>query len=228
MNLPNFNTENKCIHHLSIPINIEYEECLRKIYTNRYPTNDLLLKKTIHEAVNTIEPRSVYRLVCVESTESTGVTIDRVKFTSSLLAKKLYQYCILFPFILTLGQEFDNRIAASTDSLLEQYYLDQIGNILLRKCGIYLESHLKKSYMIKQLSSISPGSLPDWPIEEQEPLFSLFGDTQNLSGVYLTPQMMMIPKKSLSGIFFPSQEIFIACSLCPRKDCPERSAPFKC
>ncbi|MBN2246450.1 MAG: vitamin B12 dependent methionine synthase, partial [Candidatus Aminicenantes bacterium] len=75
-------------------------------------------------------------------------------------------------------------------------------------------------------SSISPGSLTDWPIEEQKPLFSLFGDTQNLIGVILTPQMLMIPKKTISGIFFPTKEKFIPCRLCSRQDCPEREAPY--
>ena len=228
MNLPNHNAEIKNIHRLSIHINLEYEECLKKIYPNRRQPNDTLLKNIIHEAENVVEPRSIYRVACVESMGSTGVKIDRIKFTSSLLPKKLYKYCVLFPFILTLGQGLDKRIAASADSLLEQYYLDQIGNIFLRNCAFFLESHLKRSYKINQLSSISPGSLTDWPIEEQKALFSLFGDTQDLIGVTLTPQMLMIPKKSISGIFFPSQEKFIACSLCSRKDCQERSVPCKC
>lgn len=226
--MPNDNTKNKHMHHLSIPINIEYEECLKKIYPGRLPPDTAILKKIVYEAENLVDPRSLYRMAWVESVRTMEVLIDRVKFTGSLLPEKLHESCVVFPYIITLGQELDRRTAAAADSLLEQFYLDQIGNILLRKCSIFLESHLKKSYEIKQLSSISPGSLTDWPIEEQKPLFSLFGDTQNLIGVILTPQMLMIPKKSISGIFFSSQEKFIACSLCSRKDCPERSVAYKC
>jgi len=228
MNIPNNNPENKDIYHLTIPIKVDYEECLNKIYPNRRPPDDILLKKTIDEAENVVKPRSVYRIACVESLEPTELTIKGVRFTSSFLPKIPYKNCSVFPFILTLGQGWDNSTSAASDSLLEQFYLDQIGNILLRKCSIFLESYLKNLYKIKRLSSISPGSLTDWPIEEQKPLFSLFGNNQNSIDVILTPQMLMIPKKSISGIFFPSQEKFIACSLCSRKDCSERSVPFKC
>lgn len=227
MGLPNDKTENKHIHHLSIPIHIEYEECLKKIYPGRLPPDTAILKKIVDEAENLVDPQSLYRMAWVGSVRTVEVMIDKIRFRGSLLPEKLHKSCIVFPYILTLGQRLDHRITAAADSLLEQYYFDQIGNILLRQCSTFLESHLKKSYTIKQLSSISPGSLIDWPIEEQKSLFSLFGDTQKLIGVHLTSQMLMIPKKSLSGIFFPSQEKFVACSLCPRKDCQERSVPFK-
>jgi len=35
----------------------------------------------------------------------------------------------------------------------------------------------------------------------------------------------MIPKKSISGIYFPTEVLFYSCQLCPRKGCKERKAP---
>ena len=226
MPLPNNIQENNNIFSLSIPIRIEYDECLKKIHPTRRPPDENLLKTIVHKSNELVQPQSVFRLACIESVEHDGVVIDKTRFSGPLLPQTLPKTSAVFPFIITLGQKLDDKIFSS-DNLMEQFYFDQIGNILLKKCGTYLESHIKKSYAVKQLSSISPGSLTTWPIEEQKPLFSLFGNTQSLIGVSLTPQMLMIPSKSISGFFFPTQEKFIACSFCSRKKCPERSAPYK-
>jgi hypothetical protein len=36
----------------------------------------------------------------------------------------------------------------------------------------------------------------------------------------------MVPRKSISGILFPSEEGFQSCQLCERASCPGRRAPF--
>jgi hypothetical protein len=42
----------------------------------------------------------------------------------------------------------------------------------------------------------------------------------------LTDSLLMVPRKSISGILFPSEEGFVACQLCERERCPGRKAPF--
>jgi len=85
---------------------------------------------------------------------------------------------------------------------------------------------LKRHFGLVQLSRMSPGSLKDWPVTEQSPFFSLFGNVEELIGVTLTESMLMIPRKSISGIFFPTEVMFFSCQLCPRKGCPARKAPY--
>ncbi len=89
-----------------------------------------------------------------------------------------------------------------------------------------LEDHLKSRHGLSALSSMSPGSLEDWPITQQRQLFSLFEDPAAQLGVRLTEHMLMVPRKSISGIFFPTEVGFQSCQLCPRKDCPGRRAPY--
>jgi hypothetical protein len=96
----------------------------------------------------------------------------------------------------------------------------------LGKAAQYLEQHLKRRFGLTRLSSMSPGSLEDWPITQQKALFSLFGKTDKLISVKLTEHMLMIPRKSISGIYFPTRVSFLSCQLCPRKDCPSRKAPY--
>jgi hypothetical protein len=73
---------------------------------------------------------------------------------------------------------------------------------------------------------MSPGSLEDWPLQEQRLLFKLFDDTERAVGVRLTKDLMMLPRKSLSGILFASGELFESCLLCPKEECPARLLPY--
>ena len=50
---------------------------------------------------------------------------------------------------------------------------------------IYVK-RVEARYEPGKLSSMSPGSLEDWPISQQRPLFSLFGDVEAKIGVKLT------------------------------------------
>jgi hypothetical protein len=68
--------------------------------------------------------------------------------------------------------------------------------------------------------------LPDWPIEEQRPLFQLLGDVPAAIGVRLTESLLMLPAKSVSGIYFPTETSFFSYQLCPRKRCDSRKARY--
>jgi len=51
-------------------------------------------------------------------------------------------------------------------------------------------------------------------------------DVQQLIGVTLTNSCVMIPSKSVSGIFYSSEHDFQTCQLGRRENCSHRSAPF--
>jgi len=110
--------------------------------------------------------------------------------------------------------------------LLEKYYLDVIGNMALIKTREYLEHYLGSRFAFGCLSFMEPGSLGDWPIEEQRPLFSLFRGGEASIGVRLTESLLMIPRKSLSGIYFSTEKVFYSCQLCPRERCEGRKASY--
>jgi len=81
-------------------------------------------------------------------------------------------------------------------------------------------------YALAGISRMSPGSLTDWPIEEQRLLFSLLGNVEASIGVKLSRSLVMIPQKSISGIYFPTEVSFYSCQLCPRKRCPSRKTGY--
>jgi hypothetical protein len=109
---------------------------------------------------------------------------------------------------------------------MEHYYLDVIGNIALTRARSFLADHLRSRFAIEGISYMSPGSLDDWPLEEQRPLFTILGDVTSSIGVTLNESLLMIPKKSLSGIFFPTEITFHSCQLCPRESCIGRRASY--
>ena len=49
---------------------------------------------------------------------------------------------------------------------------------------------------------------------------------KDLIGVELTNSFLMVPSKSVSGIYFPTEIKFESCKLCPGEGCPGRQAPY--
>jgi cobalamin-dependent methionine synthase I len=111
--------------------------------------------------------------------------------------------------------------------MLENYWADSIKETVLRSAFDSFNGHLKKTYRLGKTARINPGSLEDWPIDEQHILFSLLGDTNESIGLDLLESYLMFPTKSLSGIQFPTEEHFESCQLCPRENCPGRRANYE-
>jgi len=109
---------------------------------------------------------------------------------------------------------------------LEKFWVDAIKEHAAEQAYQAILKELKNQYGMEKTSAMNPGSLEDWPMKEQIPLFSLFGNPQKLIGVELTDSYLMIPIKSLSGIIFPTDTKFESCQLCPRENCPGRRAPY--
>jgi hypothetical protein len=148
-----------------------------------------------------------------------------VRFRSKVLRKHFDKVERVFPYVVTAGTGVEELEKASGD-MLEQYYLDVIGNAAVVNAREYLKNRLAKRYALGGLSLLGPGQLKDWPIEEQSRLFSLLGDVESAVGVSLNDSFLMIPRKSLSGIYFPTEVPFMACQLCPRENCPSRKAQY--
>jgi hypothetical protein len=183
------------------------------------------LDELIGEARELIHARGAYEVAFVGAGGERTVKVGTVVFESPLLSRNLESTNKAFPYIITIGPELEQAAAAKND-LLKQYYLEEIANLALEQAAAWVAAHLAARYGVTGLSNLSPGSLVDWPITEQPKLFSIFGDTERLIGVRLTDSMLMVPRKSISGIFFPSEEGFVACQLCDRINCQGRKAPY--
>jgi hypothetical protein len=176
-------------------------------------------------AESLITAKALYTVCYVESKTQDTVIIEGIRFESRVLRMNLEKVERVFPYAITIGPKLEKKVTASED-FLEQYYLDAIGNMALNKARQFLENHLKTRFALGGMSYMSPGSLQDWPLEAQEPLFSILGNTEASIGLRLDENLTMVPRKSLSGIYFPTETTFYSCQLCPRKQCNSRKAPY--
>jgi hypothetical protein len=183
------------------------------------------LEELLALARSLIRLRAIYEISYTGAKGEETVEVAGVVFRSRILRRNLDQAQKVFPFIMTAGPALETAASSSGD-LLKQYYLEEMANIALENGAGWLAECLKTRWGFPGLASMDPGSLEDWPITEQPKLFSIFGDTERLVGVRLTESMLMVPRKSISGIFFPSEEGFSSCQLCERASCPARRTPY--
>jgi hypothetical protein len=209
-----------------IPLALDLVEICARLRFDPQRAGFESLDELIGQAQGLVGPRGVYDVAYVGERGEGTIEVAGVIFDSPILRKNLETTNKVFPYIITVGPELE-RAAAEQGDLLRQFYLEEIANLALEQAAAWLSARLEERHGLGPLSSMSPGSLEDWPITEQPKLFSIFGDTERLVGVRLTDSMLMLPRKSISGILFPSEEGFIACQLCERERCSGRKAPFK-
>ena len=181
--------------------------------------------RLVQEAKATARPRALYGIAFIEERSESSVVVDGIRLDSRVLRVNLEKAHRVFPFLATCGSEL-HEWAAGQDDVLQRYYADEIAEAALRQALGVLQNHLKDRYHLGRTSTMSPGSLPDWPIQAQRPLFALFGEGAEHLGVRLTDSLLMVPSKSVSGIRFPTEQTFASCQLCPREGCPSRQAAY--
>lgn len=209
-----------------IPVALDAQELAVRLRFDPRRAGFDSLDELIRLARGLIEPRAVFETAYVGAKGERTVEVAGVTFESPLLREKLEGANKVFPYIVTVGPELE-RAAGGQGDLLKQYYLEEMANYALDAAAGWLERRVEERFGVRGLSNMSPGSLEDWPITEQAKLFSIFGDTEKLVGVRLTESMLMLPRKSISGILFPNEEGFVACQLCERERCPGRRAPWR-
>jgi hypothetical protein len=207
-----------------IPIDIPYGEVRRQLHMKKDERWDAV-KSLVQSTQAYMQPQAMYRVCFIDAKESPSITIQGIRFTSRILVKNLTDLERVFPYVVTIGKEFGERLDAEAD-LLNRFYLDVIANVALSTARRYLEKHLQKRYGLAGMSFMSPGSLADWPVDQQRPLFALFGNGETPIGVSLIDSCLMLPAKSVSGIYFPTEVHFSNCQLCDRENCPGRKAAY--
>jgi len=181
----------------------------------------------VEEVTPRARPKAIYEVVFIEDKGRDTVTMGGQTFTSRVLRPNLDRAERFSAYVIPCGTEMDET-PVPQDDFLKKFWLDALKAAALGDALAYLRRHLEKTYALGKTSDMSPGSgdVDVWPIEQQRPLFNLFGDVESLIGVRLTDSFLMIPNKSVSGIRFPTEIDFRACQLCHRPNCPSRAAAF--
>nr|MDD6336396.1 vitamin B12 dependent-methionine synthase activation domain-containing protein [bacterium] len=171
-------------------------------------------------------PKALLGVAPVEKVDDETVIIAGVTIRSRLVRVNLDTVNRVIPYVATCGTEVD-AWAAGLDDFLEQYYADEIKKLLLGEAMRRLRTEVRRRFFPEgPLSAMNPGSLKEWPLTAQKDLFSMFESVTGSIGVRLTDSMLMLPSKSVSGMFFGAKEGYENCQLCPLLDCPNRRAPY--
>lgn len=210
----------------NIPFTLDFDRLMK---TSRLRKTSAHIEESIRELIKSASaiarPKAVYRVAAVENKAGDSLELDGVRFTSRVMSVNLGPLNRAFPYIATCGREVDETIPPPTN-VITGYYLDIIKINLLGAAIRYMTEYIKHKYDMKQTSAMNPGSLADWPLVQQKPLFSLFPDVEKRIGVRLMPGNIMQPLKSSSGVLFTTEVKYENCQLCPREKCPGRRAPY--
>ncbi len=191
------------------------------------PMEKLLEEKT-SVCIENIAAKAIYGSFEIEKVEEDLVYFKSGNiFNGPHISKILTGSRTATLYIYTLGSRVDRIINAESQSgdILAAIIMDTITTSLLGILGGFVGEKIKKEG-IKHKSwgstcTYSPGQYK-WTIEEQKKIFEMI-DGKRI-GVELNKSYLMIPFKSVSGVygFGPESSINktrVACDLCPRENC---------
>jgi len=208
-----------------ITLELDPVDAVKRLRLGRTRDPEARVRPFISRILELAEPLALYAPHPVGERGDDWVEVGGVRLHSGVLARHTRGAASVFPYVVTLGPRVEEAISSTTD-LLEQYCLHEVANLALARARDEVRRRVGEACGLPKLYSLAPGSLPDWPITEQRALFALLGDVGGLLGVRLSEAFLMLPRKSLSGLIFPSDHPFVSCRLCDSRDCPGRQVAY--
>ncbi|UCD57065.1 MAG: hypothetical protein JSV16_14820 [Candidatus Hydrogenedentota bacterium] len=166
-----------------------------------------IVSRICDEYLSHIRPRGIYReALCLPN----GRTIDigeSLSLESSFLRNHLPKSKKAAIFLVTIGPELEESIRKEIDNgrTRKAYILDCLGSNAAESAAAVTHRVVQEKFKLS-MRRYSPG-YNDWDISQQEILFEFLGrENAREVGVGLTPDFMMAPRKSVSGIILPRTE----------------------
>jgi len=213
---------------LDIPDDIGRDFLTKLMGGRLIPQMEKMLEDKKGICIDALEPAAVYGKFDISSIEGDFVHFKSGHiFNGPNISKILEGSDTAVIFIFTLGKKIDDLVNKERDSgnTLGTIILDAITTSMLGPLGDHVNKTIKDSIPVKKgygtTCTYSPGQYK-WTIEEQKEIFKMVDGSK--IGVRLNESFLMIPFKSISGIygFGPEDKINktrVACDLCPRENC---------
>ena len=164
-------------------------------------------------------PKAIIKWANVDRINGDKTTIEGVTFCSKVVADKLSGMPRVFLSVVTAGDGLEKSGQFEDDPFLNTY-----NGALLFHATKFMINYMKEKFGFDGSSMLNPGSLPDWPIQNNFALFDMIGNVDEI-GVELNEAGYIKPWNSGSHIHFPGDG-FMSCSLCKKLDCVGRRARF--
>lgn len=211
-----------------IPVEYDEEELWQELKIETMKGQKKEIISLIEESRGLVEPKAVYTHLEVVKIEGNCVRLDSGDVLKGvILADMLRCGQKVAPYVVTLGPKLEDYASKlARNNVFLSFILDKIGNYALEIARENIKLLVKKA-LGNKVSDFGPGEGTGklFGIEQQAVLFRILQPLENI-GVRLTPSYLMIPKKSVSGVFAVTDEEYVACQYCPKK-CEERRSAFR-
>jgi len=211
-----------------IAVEIVTEEVLRGILVGRLRDRVGGMESLVDKCRSLIEPRAVYAFTRVVSIEGDEVTLESGHTLKSIvLGDVLTRGQEVALYVVTIGSRLEEEASRlGVSNVFGAFVLEKVGDYALSKASVQLR-RLVENRLGVPVSGFGPGTGSGrlFGIEQQRVLFSILNPLKNI-GVRLTSSCLMVPRKSVSGVFAATLNEYVACKYCPREGCERRSRPF--
>jgi hypothetical protein len=189
-----------------------------------------MINECIAKSFPLIQPAFTYVLRDVKSiVDGVSFLDDGSSIQSHIIARLLGHCEKVAVYVLTVGSQLEEMGSALAEDgfILESYVLDSIGSSATEKLAEAVQQRIAADAAAQRLCisrRFSPGYC-DWHISQQSTIFQLVdGDSV---GIHLTPDCLMVPRKSSSGIVGIGRcdgyvETYNPCLTCKKTRCPGR------
>ncbi len=183
------------------------------------------VKRLLERCRAVVRPRAV--AACVEVSHDGEGRVSAVggeKMSSPVLDGQLGKLHRAFAYVATSGTELAGVDYEGDEELrraLLAVCVDAM-NAAMRK----LTGELTARYRLGNTAVLNPGSLPEWPLADQDTIFAMLGDLTGDVGVTLGANHFMTPLASGSGLLFETEQDYQNCTYCTNLKCVIRRAPY--
>ena len=204
---------------------LDEEALLGRLHCDRDDEPFVRALELLDEARPLMRPAYAVREVSIDETGPTSFSAGGQRFHSKIASLKLKDQSSAFVYLATSGREIADYVVGIEDDL-DNYLADTLAYMCYLRGIEAMSADLDREWGIQRYVSLCPGSIIDWSVGDVRKIFTLMGDLSERLGARVLDSGMIDPIKSTSGFFYPSEEDFESCAICPRANCPNRKAPF--
>ncbi len=200
---------------------VEISEKSLEVFVSRRHLHKVDLKAAIAAAREIAKPRAIIKWTDASVEEGNLVRVGSAAFQSVLLADKLKEQQRVLLIVVTAGDEIKE-----SDRIENPLLRDALTGAVLGAAMEYVFRFVAENFKLEEGGMLQPGSLPDWPIENNHALIAEIGGVQEDLGITLNEKGYMNPWNSCSGIYFAEAGGYKNCMLCKKLDCIGRRTEF--
>jgi hypothetical protein len=198
------------------------------------PALDKAIEAAMQKCSELLKPRIASRKIAFKKVDHDTIVLEHgVRIKGLKLVDGLKDSIHVVFFIVTTGQWLEQHITtlSAAGKPVDAFIYDAIGSVaaegLAESFQKEQDEQLRKEGLTTTLR-FSPGYC-DWAIEEQRMIFELL--KEDTAGVTLTPSCIMLPRKSVSGVFGivqysdeaqKAKDLHNPCRSCSMKNCNSR------